>query len=548
MRNFARIAVILAVLIAMLLISPLFIGWYLKQHYQTILNIYNNTHRVSLYVDHFHKGWFSSIVTLRAQILDPTLIEYLGISNEENASKLGPFIIEQYIQHGPVFYHNTKGLPYVLGLAAIQNSVHSAPDINKAMKIKRDLDYISFRGNHYKYFDIISLNLMYPRTDFHMNIEELEGGAWMSPTKKRIQSNVHVKELLLHNPDVIVYAPQLNMQFDYDTLIWLGNIVLSIPSVSMIENENETLNIQQLNFESFSEITDGILNGHKELRIKQMNIDDYLLGPLHIDINVKQLNAKAVEEMVDAYKVITERGELYQSQLTRKMLMLLPGVLNPGASIAFNDFDIETQDGRLYIKGEFVWNDAPESMPDNFKEMLSSANAKIELKIATQLMNRWINVASTLPWFNRASLELDEAYNDAQHDMASAMELSKLGIMELVSQGKLTLNDAMMLIELQKTNASSKDYAAAIKELLFNKNITPETSYLLSYLYAQGQSPMNSINLLLQEYQQAVARDMSLQLERWIKRGYVKQQGDDYVVSFLQQKKRIQINGQWLTK
>src|SRR5579872_5695889 len=147
MRHYARIAIILSVLVVMLLISPLMIGLYLERHYQNLLDVYNVTEKLNVRVDSFRRGWFHSVATLRVKILDPKILEYMNLSDQDRLAHETFFVLDQGIQHGPIFYHDIKELPYFIGLIAIQNKIRSTAEMSKVIHVIKDVDYVSFMGN-----------------------------------------------------------------------------------------------------------------------------------------------------------------------------------------------------------------------------------------------------------------------------------------------------------------------------------------------------------------------------------------------------------------
>jgi uncharacterized protein YdgA (DUF945 family) len=542
MRMYARIAILFIILIALLLVSPLIIGFYLERNYPFILNVYSALPHLHISLERFHRGWFHSVANLHVE-LDSDVLEYINHPEQDTKPNVRTLIIEQRIQHGPIFYRHLKELPYFIGLAAIQNNLYPIAEMDNIIHVIKDIDYVSFRGNYYKYFKLAHVNLVYPRSDMNINIDKVEGYAWISTKQKKIQGNSFLQGIVFHNPDVRILIPSVRVQFDNDARLWLGNDGLTIPSISLIENEVTTASIQDLRYKGFSEVTDGMMSGSKDVFIRQINIGDYQAGPLRFNISAKKFNADAVDDMIEAYHLIKKRGELYQSQLTQKMIMMLPEIFNKGTTISLHNLDLKTQDGQLNLNGEVIWTMDKASIPDQISDILSAADVKMYLKIAKPLMSRWIEVASSLPWFNQVSPELDQFYNFARYEMMLTMQLNTFGVLDLVAQGNLSESDAKKLLLLQKTNVSTLNYAAAVKELLLNRIISRETSYMLLYLYTEGQAPLDSIRFLLQRNKQKVIQSMSLQLEEWIKSGYIQQQQNDYVISFVRQKNHTTFNG-----
>lgn len=542
MRNYARIAIILGVLVVILLISPLIIGLYLEHQYQNLLDAYNVTEKLNVRVDSFHRGWFHSVATLRVKILDPKILEYMNLSDQDRLAHEKFFVLDQSIQHGPIFYHDIKELPYFIGLITIQNKIRSTAEMSKVVNVIKDVDYVSFMGNCHKYFKLSSMNLVYPKTDVNIKIDMLEGDAWVLVKQKKVQVSVRLQDMMFYNSDILLLIPSVNWQFDHDTRLWFGNDVLTIPSISVIENGNTTINMTGFYFKGSSEMIDEMMSGNKEIFVHQINIGDYQAGPFHFNLSIDKFNAKAVEDMIEAYNLIMERGELYQSQLIQKMIMMLPQVFNKGTAISLKDLDLKTQDGQLHMNGKLVWNTDKEFIPDQINDIIFDADVKIYLKIAKPLMYRWIDIASNLPWFNQISSETDQFYNFAYHEMILTKQLNAFGVLDLVRQGRLRDRDAKILLALQRANASRLDYGITIKELWLNKIISHETSYILLYLYTESQAPLDYVRFLLEQNQQKIAQSMILQLDNWIKSGYIQQQQNDYIVSFVQQKNHMKFN------
>jgi len=523
-----RIAIVLIVLVLTILVGPLIIGFYLERNYSSILHVYNALPQLNVYVDRFHRRWFNSTASLRVQILDPDLLAYLNLP-QKNISYV---VVEQKIQHGPIFYRNVKEIPYFIGIASIENNVR-ADEIKKNIHVVKDIDYVSFRGNYHKYINVASVNLVYPKTDMNISIDKLEGNVWISAKRKNIQGDAVMQGIEFRNPDMTILIPSMSAQFDNDARLWLGNDGLTLTNIYFIEKGSTTASIFGLRYKGSQEVVDGMMNGNKKLFIDQLNMGDYQAGPLQINLSVKKFNAAAVDDMIKAYHFIMNRGELYESQLTQKMIMMFPDVLNKGTTVSLNAFDLKTQDGQLYINGEMIWNMDKASIPDQIMDIISAADTKFYLKIAKPLMNRWIELASSLPWFNQADPEFDQFYNLARHEMIYSTQLNTFGVLNLVARGELQESDAKLLLLLQKANVSMTDYAAAIKELLLNKIISRETSHMLLYLYAEGQAPIDSIRLVLKRNQEKVIQSMSSQLEKWIKAGYIQEQQNNYIVSFV---------------
>ena len=88
---------ILTILIIALLTFPLVMSFWLKNHYQSLLNRINTSHDISLKVVTFDRGWFSSNATARITIAGAV------------RSKPVQFLLHQRIKNGPIVIGKVKG-------------------------------------------------------------------------------------------------------------------------------------------------------------------------------------------------------------------------------------------------------------------------------------------------------------------------------------------------------------------------------------------------------------------------------------------------------
>lgn len=556
MRKHAWIAVFVFI-VAILIISPLITGIYFERNYNKMLTFYNSSQQVHLEMNNYKRGWLSSDATISIEVINPQLtetLEKMGVSAKDIPKK---YILDQHIQHGPIIYRHLEGLPSIFGFAAVHNTLRLSQEVNNffgmlgvnANLLQLGNDLITFNGNYFKHFKITSLNTLYPKSDIRIKLNELEGNIWIRPFPQRFFGHINFYGVRVEEQQDSISIPSVKLQFDQkDGLqhFWVGNQSLQIPEITWRESGKETLSILGIHFNGFAEETTGMLKSNRRIDINTMRMDNNLLGPLHVQLSVNKLNVKAISDLINAYQQILQRGELYQSQLQRKMYAMLPAIIIPGSTIKLDLLDINMPEGRFKMDGELIWELNNTSLPDDLSELVQAADARINLRISKDLMGKWIDFASNFSLFNQAGPEMRNAYREARIEMYYIMQQNNLMVIQLVQDQLLSEKAALHLMTLQKKMVSVEEYNKEIQILLLGKSIKLWTSYYLSYLYAEMQGPLMTFTALMKQNQKATQQGMRGQLAEWLKAGYIKQEKNDYVVSILQGKSGVKINEKML--
>ncbi len=549
MRRSTRIAILSTVLIiiAFVVITPAILGMYFARTYPSLLTLYKS-YGLNVQTVHYSRGWFSSNATLLVEVDNPSYEKFFnqfGIADNFIPKK---FEITQHIEHGPILYQSIGGLHSIFGIASIHNSLVMNKNIKNFYHILGVNDkfieaanqYFSFRGHQYSQFKLGELKIHFPRAQ--INMSGLESDVWIFHENERFKGKLIFKNLTLEEPEGILSIPTLIFKFDqhnggYHFL--LGKNSLHIPEIQWREQTGMIV-ISDVHFDGFLNDSKGLLDASRAFDIKKIDIDHQTFGPLHLAFSVNHINSKALLDMIGAIREIEERGELYRSQLQQKVMMLLPGIINSGTRITLNGLNIATSDGKLEVSGEAAWLN--NTLPEDIAELIQTADAHLDLRISRGLLNKWIAIASTLPYFNQGSGNTTEGYSNARDNHDLATRFNAVLLTALTDEGALTDQDAFRLLELQKNMASLDSYKKEITKLYLNKNITRETSYQLFSAYLEVERPLIAIVNDIQSNQTVISQSMRKQWDDWIQEGYIKEDKEDYLISIIQQKGTIKIS------
>jgi hypothetical protein len=259
------------------------------------------------------------------------------------------------------------------------------------------------------------------------------------------------------------------------------------------------------------------------------------------EITGKKINAEAVKNLFQSYLDISERGELYQSQLKQKMWMIIPTIVIQDTEIQLNHLNITTPNGKFSLQGKIQWPDP--YVPEDISELLQSMNANADLQISKKILDQWLIYAAHMPYFNQPTEELENAYWDTRNEMFRNMRLNAFLISSMTDEGLIADADALDLLQLQKEYATLESYQNFLQKLYLNKNILRETNYRLFVQYLAIERSLQILMDITKTQKQDTLQGMKLQWKDWVKGGYIKDVGEGYTISIVQKDGKLVVSG-----
>lgn len=532
-----KLIVGLVALMLVIILAPWAMGIWFEHSYRQVAASFNAQDDMVVQIQEYHRGWWRSSAVVHVQIKNPDVRKFVEQSGVANA-KLD-FVLQQDIQHGPLLYRYTKGLPSVFGLASIHN-IHS---------VLNDNDLVTFSGNYFKSFYFMPVSLKAVDNQFHFIFDKgISGGVWFLPAENRMMGNVTLSDFSVTQDNYIVLIPNATLQFDQyraPSGLWLGSVRLKLPEINVQNNDGSKINIEDLDFYTDNKESGDVIKAFNDLSVGKMDFGVEVLGPLHVQISASDLNANAILNMIAAYQKIQNEGELYQSQLQQKMSAMLPKIISEDSEIKLDSLKLVAPVGRLQISGEMNWplHLAPAS---GALLLFQESSAQANMRISQELVNKLIGYISWLPSFRSVSPERHAELIELQKNLEMANQRNFLFISMLVHYGVLSDNNALELLGLQKADASVDEYFRVIKILFLDKKITLMVSHMLFWQYADVKHQIQVLNQALDADQLSIQQQMRNQVEAWVKAGYISKEKNDYVITIQKENDTMKVNGKEL--
>lgn len=484
----------------LIIVSAYFCGLFFENKYKYFLAHQDPDGLIKIKLIQYQRGWFSSQAEISVTLNGPELLQ-----------KFSPYIVDQIIQHGPVLHHPGK---LFLGSASIQN------------KIQRT-------------------NLIYHNNDVDVVFGNLVSQVWVSPDFNVIHGELDFLNASVNDDFDFVSFPQLVIKFDMRKKNdnWSMQDSLQCKQININDNDGNMLTLNDVSLNGFMKSAENSLQAERLLTITSMQYDDKVAGPFNVKFSLSNLNAKSIGDMVQAYQKIMERGELYQSQLSYKMSMLLPDVLNYRSKFTLDNFNLKMPEGIIRINGSISWDKDEDSFPDNLYEVINSAIVHLKLNVAKPLVGGLIDFTSSLPLFDDAKKSIQNSYLVSQQEVQTVLQFNSAEIYSMFKQGDLSEQNAMNLISLQENLVPMSFYQNEIKELFLSKQISAETSYMLHWQYAILQQPITMLRQLVDKYRQQITQNLQTQFNNLLKEGYIVEDKSDYTALIVRDQEKIEVNG-----
>jgi len=529
------IFVVAILIVAGVIISPYFCGLLMQKKYQEIISLYASQGYIQARIVDYQRGWFSSDATLSLKINDPTL-------QLENSKASSDLIIEQHIQHGPIFLPYLADAPSLFGVAFIENHIHFSPAFAALVlplgitesTVRIDNNFISFFGHFYEYFRLGNWQFSDPSSHGEIQLTGLEGIFWISPQEMKFNGDVSVKELFISSEGDSITVKNATLQLDQmkeSHGLWMGSHNLNFPEVIYHDIEEGDVKIYGANFSGSLHSFADFLNGDKKISIDKIEMGDQTIGPAQLQINVEKINIPAIVTMINTYHDIMTTGELYQSRLQNRMLELLPKIITPGANITLSKLKIVTPQGDLKANGDILWPETKYFSPDSLRDLIASSNKNFSLHVSIKLTNEIIKLASGIPYVIQNFSQINrQELSDARGQIKLVIKENAAFLETLVKNRVLPEDMAMEVIVMQKDLTPWDEYSARVRYWLLTKQITLPMTYLLYWQYASAERPYLFLEHKVDEYQEVAAQQMHSQLNDLIKNGYVVEDNGNYTV------------------
>ncbi|GEM_PF-5772559 len=522
------------------------------QKYAAYTSFLNNG---DIQVIDYQRNWYTSDVTFRVKLINQDLatsLEQFGVPKNNLPNNL-QVIVKAHILHGPIFSEPSRA-PFRWGWAFIDRKMIIPPESQSLFAqygfndstIKMSQSYIDLLGRYEDSFEVGNVFLALPN-NARMSVGDASGSFWHWPLSTRFQGLAKVNNFSLENDMTHLAMSRGVFSFDMKkdpSGLWIGSQTVSVPDLTLRDQNNQTILINGLNMNGFLDVNAvGLLGGERQFSIQQISINNQVIGPFQMDLDVNKLNAKAISNLVSVYEETLRTGEMYESQLKDKFMAAIPAIVTPGAYLRLKKLDLLTPQGSLHAFARIYWPAEKFTRPDNLLDLLQTGQVQATVRISKTLAEVLIRFFGDVTYIYQIPPDQRSALVALQDAVRMNTEQNTFLIMELIDEKEIDKSYGLDLLSLVKNAAPMADYFDYVKALLMQRKISLEVSYLLDWQYMTLVQQFDIFSQNLQHSKELIEAEMHASLDNFLKQGYVTQNQTEYLISISREGGVVKING-----
>lgn len=531
-----KIMIGLAVFIMVVLfLGPFVVGVWFEKDYRYLISSYHSDENIHIAILDYQRHWFSSDLILEIEVNQKYLQKW--IETEKLPNQNPKILIQQHVQHGPIILHYKQNISNILGLAALQNKIIVSPTVNTFFSLLgvshvklESVTFASFLGNYFNHLLISGLNIS--NSDIEAGIKDITADFWIFPKQNRFTGELELTHFFVKNTDDLLSIPHVKIKLDqyldkHDVLLGSGSINLS--EILFKETDEKDIRITDLSVDGFTQADDDFLNANRKIKIKNIEIEGQLIGPVEMEVSFNQFYLPAIHDLFVSYRDVIHNGEVYQGQLRQQIAMILPKIIKPGSSINLNNLDVASADGNIKANGTFSWPEQNFLPSSSLSELIMSGQAQLELTVSKKWMAKIIHFASNAPDFIRdVAVPQKNILLNARNEMEFAIQRNAVFIDYLGDGGYISKQAEDILVDLQKNLVSMADYRKIVRDLFLDRQISLVVAYQLCWQYSQIIKPYDFLKARVNEFQKIAEQQMQEEFSRVLKQGYIIENLDEY--------------------
>lgn len=354
MKLFPKITLSASLLtLATLAAIPLTTGFWLKNHYQSVLNQLTDSPNLSIKVVKFHRGWLHSTATVQVTMRDLWLPLDLdsAIPLKTQATRL---TLEQHIQNGPfVFEELPNKHHHLLFAKALIHTISDNPHIPfnatllihskntfsgflHAPKLNVDSDITSIRAKN------VNADFTYTTTE-----KALTGHLHIQSATVAEQNTSNKASLSAEDLSASATLKQRNT-------LWYGARDTSIGRLAFTTHAGEQSEWLNTHFDTRTNATGPSTHINVKASSDQMTFDNMVYKPFNLHFSIQQLNTKALASFAQKTQQIDQPlAALNEKQINALYAPFLQ-LVGKGLSIHLEKAEIGTPQGPIHAQGQLT--------------------------------------------------------------------------------------------------------------------------------------------------------------------------------------------------
>lgn len=506
------------ILLVIMISTPWVLGYKIKKEYTSIVASLNHSDSsFKTEITSYQMGFVHSTVTYK-------------VSRKGSTPGFFSLTGRTDISHGPIVYDRLKKTAaFALGSASDiitftleQNgqpvtiaSLHedSLFHFNNTITSKMRLEKINFPGLAWSGF---TSDMLYGLKDAALNTLSF----------KLKSSPLTIQHGNANNPQQAgINLSAMTMNCDISNLLVLPvkNCSMTLPELSLQYGNQAPYVLNGLSTTGISSLNDNHYSTQFTVQINKMTLPGLTIpdaNTLRLNIALNNLNAADIKTSITTLQ--TGNPNAVTTLLTPETAFIL--------ALSFN-----TSLGNFFFQGNVDWKALAQQKVTSVEQLTNIVHGMGNLKVSMPLAKKLAAWIATVDPSYASQLKQNATLNDPTLGQSTeAKNQFDKQVALLVQQQKITLPDAITIMNLHETNPAMDAFSATVNS--FNINDESKTALIT----AETKSAQ-LVNAAKEEAMTPEQLGMLL-INDWLQRGYLIQQNNDYIAVITMDKGALQVN------
>ncbi|CDZ75874.1 hypothetical protein BN59_00134 [Legionella massiliensis] len=391
MKKFTGLVVLIAVLV---LGSYYGMGYLTEKRVKQDLKIVNQSNGLSVEVEKYNRGWFSSTAELAWRLHVPEHV----VTTQDGQSKT--VSAEDYnlempltIHHGPIIIVD-KGVKFGLGYAhtdlALPSKISEQFKSNfssESTEPKLDLSlFVNYFSNSSVEASVPEFKLISKDNTGQLDWLGLTSSTSISSDKNKVDGNITVEGLNFTKDQTKTVMSSITSEYDLHRSeggIYLGDASVSFPSLVVTNSDKKLFELSQFDVHSDTNIEEGLFSSHFRTSLDKVVVNDKTYGPGNLEVAIRNLDAAALTKINEQANQLQQGNDAQRQQALLAILPQLPQLFSKGPEFEITEMNFTMPEGK--IEGNLMVS-LPKSDVANPFELVQKVQGNGKLKVPAPVL------------------------------------------------------------------------------------------------------------------------------------------------------------------
>lgn len=349
----------LVVIVAVLILGGYYAtGFLAERALKKNISLLNNSNGITVDIKQYQRGWFTSnaLFDLKFHTPEHEVKEENGQVTTISAHDY-TLQVPMVVSHGPIIFndaawkfgygyaHSEIALPkeYAEMLANTYTSDSVLPKLTISV-------FVNYFNKIHLGLDLPAFKLITKQDSDTLDCTGVTASIRTSPSMETVDGHVVIDGARYQKKDLTAKLGKVTSEYAMQRSQWglyTGKADFSIPSFVILEGENQLYEMNDFDFKSNSDITNGLFSSDLKASLGKFVAHGKTFGPAAVTVAIKNLDAQSLAKINDDLNKMQQDQAIQRQQALLIVLPELPKLFGQGAQFALEKLSFVLPEGEI---------------------------------------------------------------------------------------------------------------------------------------------------------------------------------------------------------